>query len=482
MAFPSQPPSLDNHLTTARSTIEVTRNIFETLVTFDLDYNVKPMLAESWEESEDGKTITFNLRKGVLFHTGEEMDADDVVASMNRWLKLSGTGKETFEGAEFIKVDDYTASLELVEPVSITLAVLAFNGANLPSIMPKEIVESAGEESINEYIGTGPFKFEEWKQDQYIHLTRFEDYQPINEPADGLYGKKEALVNDLYLHYTPDSHTTMSGLMSGEYDIASSLPIDGLDQLKNNENIKIDSASDNRLSIYFNKKKGLFANPIAREAIAIGLNNEDILMASFTDPEYYNLSHNLMMSHQEEQWYSDYGKDRYNQNDIDYAKELLEEAGYNGEEITILTGRDHDYIYNSAVVLQEQLEKLGMNAKLAVYDSATVSELREDENAYDLYTKSDTPRPEPTSLLFMNSSFSGWTDSPELDALLDEIWSQPNLEGAQKLYDDLQRWFIDYRPIIKVGDGNALYAYRDTIEGLEWMDSLILWNVRKMEE
>lgn len=139
-----------------------------------------------------------------------------------------------------------------------------------------EKAKTYGLKHINEYIGTGPFKFEEWKQDQYIHLTRFEDYQPINDPADGLYGKKEALVNDLYLHYTPDSHTTMSGLMSGEYDIASSLPIDGLDQLKNNENIKIDSASDNRLSIYFNKKKGLFANPIAREAIAIGLNNEDI--------------------------------------------------------------------------------------------------------------------------------------------------------------------------------------------------------------
>ncbi|WP_368652926.1 ABC transporter substrate-binding protein [Ornithinibacillus sp. 4-3] len=476
LAFPSQPPTLDNHLTTMRSTVEVTRHIFETLVTYDSDYNVVPMLAESWDESEDGLTYTFHLREGVKFHNGEEMTADDVVASMNRWLENSGAGKETFTDAVFTKIDDQTVQLELQSPVSITLAILAFNGANLASIMPAEIAEAAGDENVSEYIGTGPFQFEEWKQDQYIHLSKFDDYVALDEPSDKLAGKKEALVDDLYFHYVSDSHTTLSGLMTGEYDVASSVSFDGIDQIKNDENIVIDSAPDMRMSLYFNKKKGLFADPVARKAIAVGINNDDILLASFANPEYYGFTHHLMMYHQEEQWYSDIGKDLFNQNDVEEAKQLLEEAGYDGEEITLMVGRDHDYIYNASVVLQEQLEQMGINTKLAVYDSATVTELRDDENAYDLYMKSDTPRSEPTSLLFMKSSYSGWTDSPELEELLQDFWGQPNLESAIDLYDDLQEWYTEYLPIIKIGDGNALYAYRSNIQGIEWMDGLMFWN------
>src|SRR5699024_8045652 len=84
VAYSAQPPSLDPHMSAAIGTAEVMGHVFETLLTTDSEYNIKPMLAESYEQSEDGLTITFNLREGVPFHNGKEMTAEDVVASMNR--------------------------------------------------------------------------------------------------------------------------------------------------------------------------------------------------------------------------------------------------------------------------------------------------------------------------------------------------------------------------------------------------------------
>ena len=93
VAVPSEPPTLDTHMNTTTISSNIGRNIFETLLRWTLISEIQPMLAESCEESKDGKTIDFKLRKGVKFHNGEEMKAPDVVASMNRWIKLSSSGK-----------------------------------------------------------------------------------------------------------------------------------------------------------------------------------------------------------------------------------------------------------------------------------------------------------------------------------------------------------------------------------------------------
>src|SRR5699024_8426265 len=132
-------------------------------------------------------------------------------------------------------------------------------------------------------------------------------------------------------------------------------------------------------------------------------------------------NNNIMMSHQKNQWNSDVGEDLYNKNDIEQAKDLLEESGYDGEEVSILVGTDRDYIYDGAIVLQQELENMGINAELDANEGATVSDKRDNEDAYEIYFKSDTPKPEPTSLLYMNNDFPGWTDSPKLDDLLKEI-------------------------------------------------------------
>src|SRR5699024_3248288 len=124
-------------------------------------------------ETEDNQTFNFKLRQGVKFHNDEEMMAEDVIASMERWQETSPLTGSIFDDATWEAEDDYTVTLTLSKPSALTLDTIA-TVKHAPAIMPKEIVESADAEGVTEYVGTGPYKLVEWKQDQHIHLERFD--------------------------------------------------------------------------------------------------------------------------------------------------------------------------------------------------------------------------------------------------------------------------------------------------------------------
>lgn len=475
-AYSQQPPSLDTHVNTTTATADVMRHVFETLITVDSDYNIKPMLADSWEQSEDGKTITFQLREGVLFHNGEEMIAEDVVASMNRWKESAGS-RNQFTEATFSADGDYTVILELPESLSTALPALAHGGTGLAGIMPKDIVENAGADGVEEFIGTGPFQFNEWVQDQHIHLTKFEDYNPRSEEADGLSGAREALVDDIYFTFVAEASTREAGIRTGEYDIAESVSYDNAEQLEGESDIDLMTYTAPALVVHFNKKQGLFTDVKAREAVAAGLDMESILTAAFVDEQYYTMNHNFMFTEQMEQWSTDLGTDIYNQNDPEKAKQLLDEIGYNGEEVRILTSRDGDTNYNGAVVIADQLENIGLNTTIEVYDWPSLMSQREDESVFEIYVIGNTQVAEPTSTVFLRPDYPGWAEDPELEELLTEFRGQTSLEDAQDLFDDLQSWYWDYIPAIKVGEGKGISAVRDTVDNVQHQSGFILWNV-----
>src|SRR5699024_3181399 len=229
IAINAQPPSLDPQISTATATRDTARLMFESLMVLNADFEPVPFLAED-VETEDNQHFTFTLREGVTFHNGDEMKAEDVVASMNRWKELSNKGKEIIGDSEFVEVDEYTVEIELSDPSPLFLTVIATPG-QFPAIMPKDINEEAGPDGVTEYVGTGPFEFEDWQQDNYIHFTKFDDYAIVDEEMDGLAGKKEALVDDVYFYIAPDASTRQAGIQSGEYDIAYQLPFDSYQQL-----------------------------------------------------------------------------------------------------------------------------------------------------------------------------------------------------------------------------------------------------------
>lgn len=479
VAINAQPPTIDPLISTATISRDIALQIFEPLITINSGLQPEPMLAESYEVSEDGKTITFELRQGVKFHNGQEMTAEDVVASMERWQGISSRAKAAFSNSTFKADGDYTVILEMDKPNSTALPVLS-SSTQMPAIMPKEIAEAAGDQPVTEFIGTGPFQFVEWKQDQYIKLEKYDDYVSSADPADGPAGKREALVDEILFMIATDSSTRLAGIKSGEYDIATTIPFNNFDQIESDSNVNAYMEPSGFNIIVFNKKEGPFADQKIRQAVAATLDMEAILQASFSDEQFYEMNAGIMLKQQAD-WYTDAGKENYNQKDPEKGKALLEEAGYKGEEVTFITSREYEDFYNASVVIKEQLEAIGMKVNLEVFDWATVVESQGEPSAYDAFITGFGINTDPTQLLFLNSKneWAGWTESDKIDQLIEDIRASSTQEEAKSIYEELQLEIWDYLPILKLGDKNFLYAVNKNVEGFQDVIGMVLWNVKK---
>lgn len=481
IAVNSNPASLDPHMTTAADALEISRNFFETLLSLDENYEPQPMLAESYEISDDGLTYTFILREGVHFHNGNEMTADDVAASMNRWLASSSRARSLLKDASFDVKDKYSVTLTLSERASDTLDLLAASG-QFPAIMPKEIIEAAGEDGASEYIGTGPFKFKEIKQDSYVHLVKNEDYNSRDEASSGLVGKKEVFFDDLYYEIVSDPTTKIAGLQTGEYDIADRLAFEYYDQVVNNPDFENHVNTDNgTLNLFFNKKAGLMQDKLIRQAVNAALNVESVLLASYSYEDLYEVNPSYM-SPNHKLWGSEAGAESYNQGDPEKAKQLLAEAGYNGETVTLLSTRDYEFHYNTAIVVKEQLEKIGMNVELDIYDWPTLIENRDNPENWDLLTVSFTHNTTPSQLLYFNPEYPGWLEDKKVHQLLDELRAAEDQEDASATWDELQAYmYNDYVPHVMFGHTSVIIATSKNLEGFKVFNGPIPWNTKVKE-
>src|SRR5699024_10887549 len=145
--------------------------------------------------------------------------------------------------------------------------------------------------------------------------------------------------------------------------------------------------------------------------VQAALNLDDIISSTFPDKDYYRISHNLVMPYLDDVFYSENGEATHNQNDPEKGKQIIEDAGLTGEEVTLLATRDYDEMYNASVVTQARLEQIGLKVNVEVLDWPTFLDAKTDETKFDLNIVGFGPQPEPTSYLFVGKgSHSGWMD------------------------------------------------------------------------
>lgn len=481
VAYDATPPTMDPHMTTALATLELIKPVYEGLVALDTKYVPQPMLAESWTVSEDGKEIVFQLREDIKFHNGETLDAEDVVASLERWIELSVLGKGNFSDATIEAVDPHTVSITLTEPNALAVVILA-NPTQGAVIMPKETIENAGADGIEEYIGTGPYKLEEYIDGQSLTYKKFADYQSLEEPADGLSGKKEALVETIKVEIVTDPSTRVAGIQTGQYDIAVKLPIDNYETLQSVDGIDHYAKDPTFGTMILNQADGVFQDQAARQAVLASLDIDDISMATFGSDEFYEVNHSLAVESQVD-WYNEAGQEKYNAPDIEKAKQLLEESGYNGEEVVLLVTRLYSEHYNAAIAIEQQLKEVGFNVKLEVYDWTTLLEVRDDPTVWDLTITTWPAEAIPSNFVFLYSKneYPGWIQNELMDSLIDGIKEAPSQEEALELFSELQAEFYDYVPTIKYAEFLRYHASRDNIKGFDGFYGIHLWNVTKEE-
>ena len=229
-ALTASAPTLDPHSGTHLAIREVGLHIFENLLAFDAKFQIVPQLAERWEASADGKVYTFTLRKGVKFHNGREMTAEDVRASVERFRAIAPRRNELDGVAKLEVVSPSMVRMTLNKPDASFLAAIANPICQL-AILPKEAVEGR---PINkaDLIGTGPYKFVEWIPDRWVRLARFADYKPEGKAeAGGFGGARNAYADEIRFVPVPEPGARVAGLQTGEYEFADFLPSASIPQL-----------------------------------------------------------------------------------------------------------------------------------------------------------------------------------------------------------------------------------------------------------
>lgn len=465
-----EPPSFDPMFTSTTITRNIAWHVFETLYAPDSQYAPQPMLVASSEAQEDGKVLILRLREGVPFHNGDILNADDVIASLQRYGKLSSRGGTLFQRvAGLDKVDDLTVRMSFTEPTGI--APIFFQSAEA-IIIPKEIADAAPDSEMGEFIGTGPFRFNERLADRYISVVRFDDYVSRDEPPNGAAGGRTAYFDEIRFIPVSEPAVRSDGLITDEFDFVEGISTDLYEALEAEPDIELQLQLDSFYGSHFNKsEQSMMRDPALRMALLTAVHMEPVATAGFGSEQFYRLGPEIAA--RETRWYTDAGKEFYDLNDPEKARQMLQEAGYDGTPIRWLSTTEYGYNYNMSLVLKEQMEAAGAVIDLQVIDWATLVSTRSQPDAWDLFTTGHPAVVHPATQQFLNETWPGFWSNPRKDELVTAMFREPDqLEHIAAL----QRLFWEEAVMINVCAGAGLSGYRSRLKGYSPTVDWFFWN------
>src|SRR5574341_2606426 len=348
VATNAEPPTLDWQSSTTTATRLVAWHIFESLFALDQDYEVKPLLAQGYTVSPDGLRCTIRLRTGIKFHNGQPMRAEDVIASLERWGKLSTGGRETFKFIKQIrKLDDAIIEIGLNRAFTPLITNLG-DPKQAAVIMPKSAAESSGLKPATDLIGTGPYMFKRWTPGQEIVLVKNPAYVSRSENWGGITGRKAAYADEIDFFPVTDPQVRLAGVTTGQYDLALELPQDVYPKVKADPKLTADIVKVfSWYGAVFNKAQGVFTDERLRQAALYAMNPADLMAAAAGPKEFWKLDPGLFFPEQKG-LYSGAGSEIYNHQNLDKARALMKEAGYRGQKIVVLSTKDYTWNNNAA--------------------------------------------------------------------------------------------------------------------------------------
>ncbi len=470
VALVGEPPTLDEHQTTAGVTAEVTSPVYETLVAYDDTYQPKPMLAESLTPSDDGLTWTIKLRQGVPFHNGEIMTSADVKASLDRWGQISGVGKRLYEKTTSVDAtDETTITWNLTEPYG-TLLIALSNNTQACSIYPKSVIDAGTLEPNEACIGTGPYKLADHRADAYIRLERFDDYAALEGGPVGYGGTKYAYADMIEFIPVPDIAARVAGLQAGDYlmHMTGAMVNDQYDVVRDYPGLVTRINIPNEWPVFFlNFQSPIMSNILMREAVQATLDMEPLMQSAYGASDFWSLDPGLMMK--QTAWWTDAGGDRYNMANPELGKQKLAEAGYDGTPIRFMSTQEYGYMYATSTPAVQQLEAIGFVIDHQVIDWATVVERRAKPEEWDMFVTGHGFVPDPSQISYVGQMniYPGWWDNPDSLELASEMMAASTFEERMPLWEQIQANAYTQIPAIKIGDGATLTTVSDKIRGLD---------------
>ncbi|KOF53551.1 peptide ABC transporter [Achromobacter sp. DMS1] len=469
-----EPPTLDPMISTADLVSILTQHVFETLYTFDAKWNLTPLLAEKLPEiSPDGLVYTIALRQGIKFHDGSDMDASDVLASLERWTAAASRGTMASRVIAGIDAPDArTVRITLKQPYAPLTALLAMTNS-AAVILPKEKIEPV----LKEFVGTGPYQLKARVPDQYIQLTRFDGYRQRAGEPDGYGGARKQYADEIRFVPVANANTRAEAAAAGQFDYVDSLPVEAMGKLEGSRSEAVLLKPFGWPRLVLNTKAGIMSNLAARRAVQLALNEEDMLYAAFGNKDFYKLNGDLYPEGYP--WATSLGGKVYNQGDAAGAKKLLDEAGIKDRKIRILTSQQYEFHYKMALVAAEYLKAAGFTVDMQVVDWATLTQRRQNPAVWDIFITHSVFLPEPALIDFPSRDAPGWWDTPRRAQVMDAFNQARTQEERVKRWADVQQAVYDEVPFVKVGDFNALAARSPALQGFTPSAWPYFWNAWK---
>jgi ABC-type transport system substrate-binding protein len=496
--------SLDPAFARNQANIWATNQLFNGLVELDDNMMVKPSIAKTWEISGGGEVYTFYLRNDVYFHESEcfntenktkKATAHDFVYSFNRILNptTSSTGAWIFNDKVlrnsdgtisdtcFVAIDDYTLRIYLDNPFPAFLEVLAMPYAY---VVPQEVVEKYAKEFRANPIGTGPFKFKLWKENNSLVMLKNENYFKTDSA-----GNKLPYLDAVQVSFINDKHMALLNFKQGKLDYIS-----GIDE--NSRDVIL--TRDGELKPEFTEKFIVEKTPYLNTEY-LGFNIDDTLALNKDNPIMdirvrkamnYAIDKNKMITYVRNNLgiaanagfvpnclpSFDSTKVRGYSYNPEKAAQLLTEAGYaNGKglpEIILYTNATYKEM---SEFLQKQWDEIGIKVTIEVNQFATHQELV-DNSRVSFFRGSwlgDYPDAENYLAVFYGENFSpaGPNKTHFKNTRFDELYEQAKQETNTKkrwaIYNEMDQIIIDNAPVVILYYDEILRITQKNIKGLK---------------
>ena len=445
--------SLDPHKAVAAGTKEVLYNVYEGLVKPDQNGNLVPAVAEDYQISTDGKEYTFKLRKGVKFHNGKEVTAEDVIYSLKRCAGMLETPEAGVNAVAALSIisDIVAEQKDGTEYVIIRLkeANTELIGYLTCSIVPKDYTDLA-----TKPVGTGPFRFVSYTPMKSFVMEKNNDY----------YGEK-AYYDKVTFSISESTDAAFLKLQAGEIDVFPYLTVDQAEQLKGTYNIEVGEMSLVQ-GLFLNNKVKPFDDIRVRQAINYAVNKDEILQM-LNGGKGKKIGSGVFAGFKS--YYNDACTDTYTY-DPEKAKQLLKEAGYeNGFSFTCSVPSNYAYHVQTAEILVSQLAKVGIKMNIQLIEWASwLSDVYKGHNFESTIIGLDSQLA-PSDILkyYIGGSAKNFInyESSRYDELYSKAMSTTDVSEKKELYSLAQQCLADDAASVFLQSPSLMVAVKKGITG-----------------
>lgn len=485
---------LDPILTTAHITRDHGYMIYDTLLGMDEEFQPQPQMAE-WEVSDDGMTYTFTLREGLTWHDGEAVTAADCVASLERWAQRDSGGLMLMDHVASLEAsDERTITLTLSEPFSYVLELIAKPSSVAAFMMPERLASTSPDEPVPEQIGSGPFRFvaSEFQPGSRVVYEKFEEYLPREEPASWTAGGKVVNVERVEWITMPDQQTAINALTSGDIDYIEQAPLDLLPLLESNDDLVLETLSElgSQTMARMNFLYPPFDDVRLRQAAMLAMNQEEVLAALIGNPDYYDVCGSFFGC--ATPLGSDVGTDEWMASgDLERARGLLEEAGYDGTPVVILQPTDVATVAPQPVVVSQALRQAGFNVEMQPMDWQTLvtrraSQSLPSEGGWNMFLTNwiipEVWNPIVNPMLNgqgQEGGFFGWPEDAELDEMRLSFAMAESDDERERIAAEIQEHALEQVLYVPLGDYRRVTAYSNRLDGVLTGPVSVFWNMTK---